>query len=178
MSKYSDFFLLSSAEYENIGAKLRLRKYGSWLAEEAWLREKQNQKRAQFTLRTIQLARHIAKAKGIEEEEVFQLLQTNDQGKTGELFAEFSEETSKLMELIPSGRDQFEELVTLFFRNRGEVNTGKKWESTEDWTKEDTNKLPKDYLDKLEAFMAAEENAGEPEGDLSDEGGKPEKKAP
>jgi hypothetical protein len=44
MSKYSDFFLLSSPEYADIGEKLRLRKYGSWLAEEAWLREEQNKK--------------------------------------------------------------------------------------------------------------------------------------
>lgn len=39
MSKYSDFFLLGSPEFSEIGDKLRLRKYGSWLAEEAWLRE-------------------------------------------------------------------------------------------------------------------------------------------
>jgi hypothetical protein len=160
MSKYSEFFLLTSAEYETIGDKLRLRKYGSWLAEEAWLREKQNQKRAQFTLRTIQLARRIAKEKGMPEDEVFQLLQA-DSTERAELFAEFSEETSKLMELIPSGREQFEELVTLFFRNRGEVNIGKKWQGTDDWTKEDTNKLPEVLLQRIEAFMAAEEGESE-----------------
>ena len=168
MSKYSDFFLLTSPEYEEIGKKLRLRKYGSWLAEEAWLREKQNQKRAQFTLQTIQLARRIAKAKGISEEEVFQLLQGDGNERT-ELFAEFSEETSKLMGLMPSGKEQFEELVTLFLCNRGEVNTGKTWESTTDWSKEDTNKLPKPYLDKIEAFMAAEEGVNDESMDEEEE---------
>ena len=47
MSKYSNIFLLSNAEYKEIGDCLRLRKYGSWLAEEAWTREEQGQKRAQ-----------------------------------------------------------------------------------------------------------------------------------
>lgn len=162
MSKYSDFFLLSSPDYEKIGEKLRLRKYGSWLAEEAWLREKQNQERAQFTLQTIQLARRIAKERDMPEEDVFQLLQ-NESAERAEIFAEYSEEVTKLMDVLPSGREQFEGLVTLFFRNRGEVNIGKKWESTEDWSKEDTNKLPQAFLQQIEAFMAVEEGRAEEE---------------
>ncbi len=77
MSKYSSFFLLSSPEYEKLGDKLRLRKYGSWLAEEAWLREEQSQKRALFTLKAIDLARKIAKEKGIEDAEAFEMLQSS-----------------------------------------------------------------------------------------------------
>lgn len=174
MSKYSEFFLVGSSEYEQIGDKLRLRKYGSWLAEEAWLREKQNQKRAQFTLQTIQLARRIAKAKGMAEEDVFQLLQS-DSPERAEIFGEFSEDTSRLMDLLPSGKEQFEELVTLFFRNRGEVSMGKKWQATEDWTKEDTNKLPQALLQKIEAFMTSEEGKPDEEEAMEEEG---EKKQP
>lgn len=171
MSKYSDFFLLGSPDYEEIGEKLRLRKYGSWLAEEAWLREKQNQKRAQFTLQTIQLARRIAKAKGMPEEEVFQLLQSDSTERT-EIFSEFSEEVTRLMDLLPSGKEQFEELVTLFFRNRGEVSIGKKWQPTDDWSKEDTNKLPQPFLLQIEAFMAAEEGQSESAEEMEEEGEK------
>jgi hypothetical protein len=158
MSKYSDFFLLSSPEYEKIGEKLRLRKYGSWLAEEAWLREEQGKKRAQFTLKTIQLARNIAKAKGIPEDEAFQLLQ-GDTPERAEALSEFAEDTSRLMSLVPSGREQFEDLVTMFFRNRGEVFDGKKWRSTDEWEKEDTNKLPQDLLQAVEDFMSQEDLA-------------------
>ncbi len=158
MSKYSDFFLLSSPEYEKIGEKLRLRKYGSWLAEEAWLREEQGKKRAQFTLKTIQLARNIAKAKGIPEDEAFQLLQ-GDTPERAEALSEFAEDTSRLMSLAPSGREQFEDLVTMFFRNRGEVFDGKKWRSTDEWEKEDTNKLPQDLLQAVEDFMSQEDLA-------------------
>ena len=158
MSKYSDFFLLSSPEYAEIGEKLRLRRYGSWLAEEAWLREEQNKKRAQFTLKTIQLARHIAKSKDISEEEAFQLLQ-GDTPERAEVLSEFSEETSRLMSLVPSGREQFEDLVTMFFRNRGEVFDGKKWRSTDEWEKDDTNKLPQELLQQVESFMAKEDAA-------------------
>jgi len=158
MSKYSDFFLLSSPDYAEIGKKLRLRKYGSWLAEEAWLREEQNKKRAQFTLKTIQLARQIAKIKDIPEEEAFQLLQGNTVERA-EILSEFSEETTKLMDLVPSGREQFEELVTMFFRNRGEVLDGKKWLPTDEWEKADTNKLPQEFLQLVETFMTQEDAA-------------------
>lgn len=166
MSKYSEFFLLGSADYEEISDKLRLRKYGSWLAEETWLREEQNRKRAQFTLRTIQLAKRIAATKGIDEEEAFGLLQ-NASSNQGELFIEFAEDAAKLMDSAPSGREQFEELVTMFFRNRGEVCMGKKWCPTDEWSKEDTSKLPSTLLEKIEAFMGAEDGLlqGEDEGD-------------
>jgi hypothetical protein len=158
MSKYSDFFLLSSPDFVEIGEKLRLRKYGSWLAEEVWLREEQNKKRAQFTLKTIQLARRIAKEKDIPEEEAFQLLQGNTPERA-EVLSEFSEETSRLMSLVPSGREQFEALVTMFFRNRGEVFDGKKWIATDEWANADTNKLPQEFLQQVENFMTQEDAA-------------------
>jgi uncharacterized Zn finger protein len=77
MSKYSEFFLLSSPEYCELNEKLRLRSYKSWLTEEVWCREAQNKKKAKFSLEVIRLARKIAKVKGIAEDEAFQLLQSN-----------------------------------------------------------------------------------------------------
>jgi hypothetical protein len=158
MSKYSDFFLIGSPQYFPLGDKLRLRSYGSWLAEEVWCREKQNKKRAQFTLEVIRLARKIAKAKGVDEDQAFAMLQASDEER-GALFAEFSEEVDSLMAASPSSKDQLEELVTLFFKNRGEVMEGKKWTSTEDWSKEDTQKLPAVMIGQVEKFMGEEEGA-------------------
>ena len=155
MSKYSNIFLLSNAEYEEIGNCLRLRKYGSWLAEEAWTREEQGQKRAQFTLRAIALAKKIAQEKGIDEEEAFALLQNGGDGQS--VLQEYSEEAISLMASLPSPREQFGELITIFFKNRGEVLQGKKWTATDDWSMEDTKMLPKELLDLTEAFMAAED---------------------
>jgi hypothetical protein len=40
---------------------------------------------------------------------------------------------------------------------------GKKWASCDDWSKEDTGKLPKAMLDAVEQFMVKE--------DVSEEGG-------
>jgi len=158
MSKYSEFFLLGNAEYEEIGEKLRLRKYGSWLAEEAWIREGQNKKRAEFTLRTIQLARQIAQEKNIDEMEAFSMLQGGS-SQQNEIFTEYSEQITKLLALSPSNREQFEDLVTLFFKNRGEVLVGKKWQATDEWTTEDTQKLPQFLLEKVELFMAKEDGS-------------------
>ena len=160
MSKYSDFFLIGSPQYVELGDKLRLRSYGSWLAEEVWCREKQNKKRAQFTLEVIRLARKVAKAKGISEDEAFVLLQASDEDR-GELFAEFSEDVDRLMTLSPSSQDQTEELVTIFFKNRGEVLDGKKWTATKDWSKEDTQKLPSMMMEQVEMFMQKEEGVEE-----------------
>jgi hypothetical protein len=157
MSKYSNIFLLSNAEYEEIGDHLRLRKYGSWLAEEAWTREEQGQKRAQFTLRAIALAKKIAQEKEIEEEEAFSLLQNGDANQN--VLQEYSEEAVALMASLPSTREQFGELITIFFKNRGEILQGKKWTPTEDWSMEDTQMLPKDLLDQTEAFMAKEDES-------------------
>jgi hypothetical protein len=159
MSKYSNIFLLSNAEYEEIGNCLRLRKYGSWLAEEAWTREEQGQKRAQFTLRAIALAKKIAQEKGIDEEEAFALLQNGGDGQS--VLQEYSEEAISLMASLPSPREQFGELITIFFKNRGEVLQGKKWTATDDWSMEDTKMLPKELLDLTEAFMAAEDKGVE-----------------
>lgn len=155
MSKYSNIFLLSDAEYENIGDCLRLRKYGSWLAEEAWKREEQGQKRAQFTLKAIALAKKIAVEKQVEEDEAFAMLQGTSDG--GSILSEYSEETVSLMSTMPSAKDQFGELITIFFRNRGEILSGKKWSATDDWSMEDTQKLPKAWLEQIEAFMALED---------------------
>jgi hypothetical protein len=171
MSKYSSFFLIGNAKYENLSSKLRLRKYGSWLAEEAWTREEASQKQAQFTLKAVELARKIANEKSISEDEAFQALSSNLSGDD-EFFGQYASEVSGLMSALPSGREQFEKLVTIFFRNRGEVLVGKKWEATAEWSKEDTKLLPKPILRKIESFMAEEEteiaNEDEPE-ELNDE---------
>ena len=160
MSKYSKFFLLSSAKYCELNEKLRLRSYKSWLAEEMWCREAQGKRKAKFTLEVIRLARKIAKAKGIEEDEAFQLLQAGGEDRE-DLLKEFGDEVNGIMDLTPSNREQFEELVTLFFKNRGEVMEGKKWISTSDWSDEDTQKLPATILTAIEQFMADEEDNGE-----------------
>lgn len=173
MSKYSEFFLIGNASYSEIGENLRLRKYGSWLAEEAWLRDKYSQKRAQFTLRAISFAKKIASEKGIGVDEAFNLLQSV--GENQAVFADYAEETQSLMQAMPSSQEQTEDLVTVFFRNRGEVLQGKKWVATEDWSREDTSKLPKVLLDKVELFMAEEDETSVSNDEDEDEGEEQEK---
>lgn len=172
MSKYSDFFLLGKPEYQTIGDRLRLRKYGSWLAEEAWTREEQGRKRASFSLKAIELARKIANEKGISEDEAFESLQKADEDRD-ELFVEYSEEIDGMMAAMPSNRDQFEELVTLFFQNRGQVKVDKKWEVTEDWSVDDTRMLPQNFLTEIEYFMTMEDAAVELDDDDDDEAESP-----
>ena len=158
MSKYSEFFLLSNAKHESIGDRLRLRKFGSWLAEESWTREEQSRKKAQFSLKVLHLARKVAKAKGISEDEAFNALQNQGEGSE-EILAEYEEEVAQVMSALPSNREQMEELVTLFFKNRGEVLVGKKWQRTEDWDNGDTKMLTSTLLSDVESFMVREDLA-------------------
>lgn len=156
MSQYSEFFLVGSPKYANIAGALRLRSYGSWLTEELWLKEAQNKKRAEFSMKAIRLARRIAAKQGISEDDAFDLLQT-DGPERQEALGDFTEEAAALFTLLPSAQDQFEELVTKFFQNRGEVKKGTEWTATPDWSTADTGKLTKAMLDAVEAFMAKEE---------------------
>jgi hypothetical protein len=169
MSKYSEIFLAGNAEYEELGPHLRIRKYGSWLAEESWVKEDQSRDRAQFTLKAIQLARHIAKEKNVSEEEAFQLLQGGS-SENSIYLNDFAEEAAELMACMPSYREQFEQLATVFLRNRGEVLSGKKWLATEDWEKVDTAKLTREMMQNLELFMAKEDNSQIENDDAEDEG--------
>jgi len=70
---------------------------------------------------------------------------------------------------MASAQDQFEELVTRFFQNRGEVLKGAEWVATTDWSKADTGKLTKPMLDAVEAFMAKEEGPASTGDDDEDE---------
>ena len=144
-----------------IGDKLRLRKFGSWLAEEGWTKEEQARQRASFSLKAVDLARKIAKEQEISEEEAFDVLQQANETRS-EIFEQYATEIDELMALMPSGREQFEELVTLFFRNRGQVKVDKKWEPTDEWSDEDTRMLPKAMLALIEEFMASEDEPLEP----------------
>ena len=161
MSKYSEFFLLGKADYVMIGDKLRLRKFGSWLAEEGWTKEEQARQRASFSLKAVDLARKIAKEQEISEEEAFDVLQKANESRS-EVFEQYATEIDELMALMPSGREQLEELVTLFFRNRGQVKVDKKWEPTDEWSDEDTRMLPRAMLALIEEFMASEDEPLEP----------------
>jgi hypothetical protein len=176
MSKYSEIFLVGNAEYEELGSHLRIRRYGSWLAEESWVKEDQARNRAQFTLKAIQLARRIAKEKDISEEEAFQLLQ-GAENKNAALLNDFAEETADLMACMPSYREQFEQLATVFLRNRGEVLSGKKWIATEDWETADTAKLTREMMQNLEFFMAKEDNS-QVEGEDAEDQGEEEEASP
>jgi hypothetical protein len=167
MSQYSEFFLVGSPKYATIASALRLRSYGSWLTEELWLRDAQNKKRAEFSMKAIRLARRIAARQGISEDEAFDLLQT-DGPERQEVLGDFTEEAASLFALLPSPQEQFEELVTKFFQNRGEVKKGTDWTTTADWSREDTGKLTKAMLDAVEAFMATEEGVAATNGEEDD----------
>ena len=112
------------------------------------------------------------------EEEAFAMLQAEGDDRNAAM-AEYSTQIDLLMDLMPSNRLQLEELVTLFFKNRGQVAVGKgKWEDTTDWTVEDTRMLPSVLVEEVEAFMATEDvRVGDETGSYEEDGESQEEEA-
>jgi hypothetical protein len=168
MSRYSDFFLVSSPDYCELTEKMRIRSYGCWLTEEAWLREAQSKKQARFTLALIRIARKIAKERGVTEDEAFAMFEAQGNDR-GEFFAGYEEEIDAAMTQALTNKERSEEMVTLFMKNRGEVLEGKKWQPTDQWTVDDTCKLPTALMRKIEEFMKEEDDRPSVEQDDEDE---------
>lgn len=63
MSKYSFVLQGEEPEYFELLPTLRLRKHGGWLVAEAIEQEEASKSQSQATVRAVQLAKRIAKAK-------------------------------------------------------------------------------------------------------------------
>jgi hypothetical protein len=109
---------------------MRIRSYGCWLTEEAWLREAQSKKQARFTLALIRIARKIAKERDVTEDEAFAMFEAQGNDR-GEFFAGYEEEIDAAMTQALTNKERSEEMITLFMKNRGEVLEGKKWQPTD-----------------------------------------------
>lgn len=159
MSKYSFLLQSKEAEYFELAEGLRLRKHGGWLVAEAIEQEEISRSQSQATIRAVQLAKRIAKAKDIALDEAFALLQGGDSLSEMELLGDFTEETLSMLNSSGSVEAGNAKLVTAFIRCRGEGMIEGEWTALSDWSIEDTKGMDRDMLNMALDFIAEEQEA-------------------
>lgn len=159
MSKYSFLLQGTENEYEELSPSMRLRKYGGWLVAEAIEQEELSKAQSQATIRAVQLAKRIATVKGIELDAAFELLQGGGGMDEMDLLSDFTDDTLAMLSSSSGMELSNAKLVTVFMRCRGEALIDGEWQSTGDWSIEDTKFMGRPMITKALEFIAAEQAA-------------------
>lgn len=153
--------------YETIG-KLRFRRYRDLLSAEAAGIEKMDREQTQFQLQVFTLAKRISEAQGKSFDEVISQMQ--GLGSAGSVqqtsyFADYIDELTMIVAMMPSQAKLEDELVTIAIQSRAEIKAEGGWERIEDWVLDDTKVLPSKFKAQVSEFIRREQ-AGEdaPEG--------------
>ena len=159
MSKYSFVLQGKEPEYFELLPTLRLRKHGGWLVAEAIEQEEASKSQSQATVRAVQLAKRIAKAKDISLTEAFDLLQGGGGLSEMELLEDFAEETLQMLDGSGGVEANNARMATTFIRCRGEAMIDGEWTRVDDWSIEDTKEMGRGLIGKVMEFVVAEQEA-------------------
>lgn len=158
MSSKELLFETFSYEYETIG-KLRLRRYRDLLGGEAAEMESLQRQMTQATLQMMTLAKRISDRQSIPFEEVFESIAS---GKIKDVswLGDFADEAFMLISSLPNKERLDDEMITLFIRSRAEIEGEEGWQGFDDWSVQDTQRLPRKFRAKIRQFID-EEQLGE-----------------
>lgn len=159
MSKYSFVLQGKEPEYFELLPTLRLQKHGGWLVAEAIEQEEASKSQSQATIRAVQLAKRIAKAKDIPLTEAFELLQGGGGLSEMELLEDFAEETLSMLDGSGGVEANNARMATTFIRCRGEALIDGEWTRVDDWSIEDTKAMGRLLIAKMMEFIASEQEA-------------------
>lgn len=159
MSSKELLFETFSYEYEHIG-KLRFRCYRDLLGGEAAEMEAMQRQMTQATLQMMTLAKRISDGQGIEFEKALEAIASGNI-KDASWIGEYAEETFMLISSLPNQSRVDDEMITLFINSRAEIEGENGWEGFEDWTVDDTRRLPRKFRARIRQFIDQEQN-GEP----------------
>lgn len=157
MSKYSFILQGKEPEYFELLPALRLQKHGGWLVAEAIEQEEASKSQSQATIRAVQLAKRIAKAKDISLTEAFELLQGGGGLGEMELLEDFAEETLGMLDGSGGVEANNARMATTFIRCRGEALIDGEWTRVDDWSIEDTKGMGRALIGKVMEFVASEQ---------------------
>lgn len=137
---------------------IRLRRYDDILSGEADPIEQDDDRAAEQLLALKMVEAQIAEAEGISPEEAHQRLFPEDGApRDASLLVKHYDKVSLLLEQMRRRREHPAALITLFMQSRGELqNEDGSWESAEDWTEQDTARLPKALRQQITAFIEKE----------------------
>jgi hypothetical protein len=109
------------------------------------------------TFSSIKLAQRIAKDKEISTKEAVELLSSASEDNQ-ELLYDYVDQLEELQSKTIGAVEQQVAFVTLFMQYRAEVKLprSKDWQRTEDWTTEDTEKMPTKVMEEVFKFITWE----------------------
>lgn len=156
MSKYASV-LFGAESYEKIGP-FRFPVWKELTPGEIKGFERIQKDQARSTFKSIKLAQRIAHERGITTQEALDLLSELNKEENQDLVYAYAEELNEIQESNLSEFALKLEYVTCFMRFRGEVKMpgSREYVQTKDWTPEDTDKTPKEYLNQIYDLLVKE----------------------
>ena len=176
MSKYASL-LFSPEKYHEIGP-FRFPVYNDLVPGEAKGIEAVSRQQSKSTFRSIQLAKRIAKDKGISTKEAVDLL-SNAAEDNEQLLYDYAADLEELQSAGIGAIEQQIAFVTLFMRYRGEAKLprSKDWQKLEDWTEADTEAIPTRLMEQIFQLLTWERD-GWPSAEGNDQEEEPEASPP
>jgi hypothetical protein len=173
MSKYEQLVHGDAADYTEITARLRLRKYGSWLIGDKKKQDKIAKDRSRQLLAIVQLAKKISVEKGVSVDEAYIMINSADSGENANITADYIEEVVQIVEAAQTQTDSDAQILTMFLQSRGEGLFDGEWKRLVDWSEEDTDVLDGVNREKIVQFINDEQSGGSEVKDEEDEEDQP-----
>lgn len=160
MSKY-DALLFPADAFHSIGP-FRFPVLGTLLPGEARSLDLLTKKDSAQSYATMRLAKRIARDKNIKSSVAVDML-TGSDGPDRDLIYDYVDELEELNNSGVSELDILEERVTVVLQYRGEVQLEGTdgWTKTEDWTSDDTKRIPVNMQREISEFILREKE-GQP----------------
>lgn len=156
MSKYS--LLFEADSYHEIGP-FRFPIYHDFTPGESRAFDKLNKSFASGTYVSMQLARRIAQEHKLKPQDALKILGTISAEENQEYLFQYAEDVQKLADGVVGEGEQQARVVTFFMQQRGEVRTPEgDWVRTEDWSEEDTDKVPGKLIREIYTLIMWERN--------------------
>jgi hypothetical protein len=167
MSKYTSL-LFGPDTYHHIGP-FRLPVYKDLVPGEAKKLEAVSRQFTAATYKSIELAKRVAKDRDITVKEAIELLSNaNDPSNEG-LVMEYVAELEELENFQMGAMAQKIAFVTVLVQFRASAEIDGAWQPLSDWTEEDTEHMPPQYLNALFDFLTWERDGWPTEGKTQDQ---------
>lgn len=145
-------------EYRQIG-KVRFRAYNDLLGAEAGEMETFSRQQSQALLHTVSLARRVSEARNITFDEAYEML-TSGRPENAAALMDVADDAALWLSTAPNVSSMDDQVLTLIMQSRAEIETADGWQPFENWTIEDTRRLPSKFRAELRAFIEQERNGG------------------